>query len=831
MRILVVLMSIVYVESSFAAERELALLKQNCIACHGGVANGRKVTEGDFDIAELLNAGIASRHSSDWARVVEMVREEAMPPDDSDLSLSASERKSIVTAVFSALDRKDIPHRVMTAREISNTTAELFRISPGIYDSFEELRSVTVPDARYETTDARRLMTAAWIRELDKTLTKTIADLVDGQLTDRVLPTDRSRFELYFRPNGSLKEAPIYHAHLGDSHLKKDLRDALKAQKKGTPAEKRQAEQDVLNIRRRMAERSRPKKADRSPGVVDIRLRQAAELLATDDRPIPPGTYRLSFTATALNRDAVEREFRLGNKPKRIGTKKRELDPGKKEQWSELLHSRMRFQIMQRSWNQSTLKTSHWDLRGEPVETFEIEDNVAKKYECVVRSAYPFRLGVNWLNGPVRYRVPVERMYLGSIARQAHEAEDYQLPCIRITSEIVLERLPEEAPEIPFRLTTSGPAAERQARAHLIELMKQLSLTQSSRELVATYAQLRKDLPVSDSYLDALKLVLMSRENLYLSLDDTDDTASARFISYSLLKHAPTPEFILRFKAFREGEIDAAAFTRSVINDPKFNHFLDTLVDGWLERWADLDITQFSRRERNAPYKEETLVYLTHLFTENRPAAELFVSDYRFVNASLATFYEMDDRAFGHNFERVAATNRGGLLSQGMFYVARSDGIDPRPFNRAKWIVENAFGEHISEPPGDINSDQFFATEEEMTFKQRTQMHAKNEVCASCHSKLDPVAFSMHNFDTLGRPVGEQDETVNAALLTRLKSDDEPIARSFTQNLIACIVGRDPNIYDMRVVDEIVTKTKATRHRVTDILALIIENYFANAEG
>ena len=152
--------------------------------------------------------------------------------------------------------------------------------------------------------------------------------------------------------------------------------------------------------------------------------------------------------------------------------------------------------------------------------------------------------------------------------------------------------------------------------------------------------------------------------------------------------------------------------------------------------------------------------------------------------------------------------------------------MDPRPFNRAKWIAENAFGKVLSEPPGDIDSSLFISSVETKTFKERTQLHAQNKLCASCHRELDDIAFSMHNYDTLGRPIGEQDVAANRELAARLIKSHETMAHSLTKHLISCIIGRDPNIYDMRVADEIVKETKPSGHRAADILALILQNYF-----
>ena len=58
----------------------IAALRQNCVACHGAITDGRKVVKGIFDITPLLKDGIQGRHTHDWVAVVEKLREKEMPP-------------------------------------------------------------------------------------------------------------------------------------------------------------------------------------------------------------------------------------------------------------------------------------------------------------------------------------------------------------------------------------------------------------------------------------------------------------------------------------------------------------------------------------------------------------------------------------------------------------------------------------------------------------------------------------------------------------------------------------------------------------------------------
>ena len=47
---------------TLANANELDPLRQNCIACHGGIKDGKKVVKGSFNITSVLKDGIQEKH-------------------------------------------------------------------------------------------------------------------------------------------------------------------------------------------------------------------------------------------------------------------------------------------------------------------------------------------------------------------------------------------------------------------------------------------------------------------------------------------------------------------------------------------------------------------------------------------------------------------------------------------------------------------------------------------------------------------------------------------------------------------------------------------------
>ncbi|MEO2023964.1 MAG: hypothetical protein ABGX05_19225, partial [Pirellulaceae bacterium] len=153
---------------------DTSALRQNCVACHGGITDGKKTVKGSFDITPLLKDGIQGRHTQDWVAVVEKLREKEMPPSDSKYKLTDVERKAAIDAVYIKLDRGEIQERLLTPFEIANTYAKVFGLDREIYDPFQNLFFLENIDSAYPTINSPSLMSAAYLREIESGLDLTL---------------------------------------------------------------------------------------------------------------------------------------------------------------------------------------------------------------------------------------------------------------------------------------------------------------------------------------------------------------------------------------------------------------------------------------------------------------------------------------------------------------------------------------------------------------------------------------------------------------------------------------------------------------------------------
>ncbi|MEN9577765.1 MAG: hypothetical protein RJA70_774, partial [Pseudomonadota bacterium] len=130
--------------------------------------------------------------------------------------------------------------------------------------------------------------------------------------------------------------------------------------------------------------------------------------------------------------------------------------------------------------------------------------------------------------------------------------------------------------------------------------------------------------------------------------------------------------------------------------------------------------------------------------------AELFTSDFTFLNDTLAAFYGLP---LPGSVELVKVqtdgVQRGGLLTQGSVLMATTPGGRSNPVVRGHFATQDIFCFEVPPPPPGL-----VVTPPAITpgvgVRQRLNEHAKDPSCASCHKLMDPVGFAFENYDGVG---------------------------------------------------------------------------------
>ena len=123
--------------------------------------------------------------------------------------------------------------------------------------------------------------------------------------------------------------------------------------------------------------------------------------------------------------------------------------------------------------------------------------------------------------------------------------------------------------------------------------------------------------------------------------------------------------------------------------------------------------------------------------------------------------------------------------------------------------------------------------------KQLMEQHRANPACASCHKIMDPLGFSLENFDAVGQwrtkePAGPIDATGQLADGTpvtgpvdfrkALLKRPEQFVGTVTEKMLTYALGRGLDYYDMPVVRSIVRDSAKDNFRFSSIVMGIVKS-------
>ena len=132
---------------------------------------------------------------------------------------------------------------------------------------------------------------------------------------------------------------------------------------------------------------------------------------------------------------------------------------------------------------------------------------------------------------------------------------------------------------------------------------------------------------------------------------------------------------------------------------------------------------------------------------------DLLTANDTFLNEQLARHYGIPD-VYGSHFRRVTLTdeNRWGLLGKASVLAVTSYSTRTSPTVRGKWLLENILSAPVPPPPPNVNTNlDDSASGRPESVRDMLERHRTNPVCASCHARIDPLGFSLENFDAVGQ--------------------------------------------------------------------------------
>ena len=325
-------------------------------------------------------------------------------------------------------------------------------------------------------------------------------------------------------------------------------------------------------------------------------------------------------------------------------------------------------------------------------------------------------------------------------ARQAFLSEDESSAAVRSALRTFLERC------------WRRPVAEEEVAEHEAIVRKEQTAGESFR----------------NAYLAAVTAALASK-NFYYLHEGSPDVDRARLTAWELISRlsyflwSSMPDEAL-FGLARSGDILDAGVLRQQVHrmlaDPKAAAFAEHFPKQWLQLHRlgsfppDPDLYPDHDRWLEHSMLEESLRFFSEVLRANLSIREFLKSDWTVLNPRLALHYGLPVPT-GGGFQKVRLapeSHRGGLLTQAAFLSLTSDGLRHRPVHRGALVMESVFGKTPPPPPPNVEPlEPTPADSPKATVRMQLAAHAKNAVCASCHSRIDPLGFAFDNFDAVGR--------------------------------------------------------------------------------
>jgi hypothetical protein len=329
------------------------------------------------------------------------------------------------------------------------------------------------------------------------------------------------------------------------------------------------------------------------------------------------------------------------------------------------------------------------------------------------------------------------------------------------------------------------------------------------------------------------------------------DRELASRLSFFLWSSGPDDELI---NLAEQGKLKDPAVldhqVRRMLSDPRAHELVKNFAGQWWQLRTMPSSTpegtiypDFDDNLRQA-FRIEAEMFFESIMREDHSIIDLLNADYTFVNERLAVHYGIPN-VYGSQFRRVKLEGdldvRRGLLGKGAVELVTSVADRTSPVQRGKWVLMNILGTIPPDPPPNVPvlKDTGSGNSAAQTMRQRMEAHRANPACASCHKMMDPIGFSLENFDGIGKwRTTEFGQKLNASgqlvdgtringvadLRQALLRYSPQFERTFTEKLLTYALGRGVEFGDMPVVRSIVHEAAHDDYRFSSVVLGIVKS-------
>ncbi len=184
-------------------------------------------------------------------------------------------------------------------------------------------------------------------------------------------------------------------------------------------------------------------------------------------------------------------------------------------------------------------------------------------------------------------------------------------------------------------------------------------------------------------------------------------------------------------------------------------------VHGFFHHWLDLEHAENTSKDPkafpgfNADVLADLRESLLHfidcvVWSERSDYRELLQADYLLLNDRLAKFYGTSDP--GDGFQRVSfdPKQRAGVVTHPYLLASLAYSRQTSPIHRGVFLTRNIVGMALKPPAMAVSFDESHF-DPKLTMREKITELTRNNSCMSCHSVINPLGFSLENFDAIGR--------------------------------------------------------------------------------
>ena len=264
------------------------------------------------------------------------------------------------------------------------------------------------------------------------------------------------------------------------------------------------------------------------------------------------------------------------------------------------------------------------------------------------------------------------------------------------------------------------------------------------------------------------------------------------------------------------------------------------------KRFGELrEISDRFNDEMKRAMRRETEMCVEYIVQEDRSLLELLDCDYTFVNEKLASLYEIPD-VRGSEMRRVKlpeGSPRGGVLTHASMLLVTSNPTRTSPVKRGLFVLENILGMPAPPAPAGVpdleESAKKFAGREP-PLRELLAAHRESALCASCHSRMDPLGIALENFNALGmwrdeekkQPIdasgklitGETFQDVRDLKKILRERHASDFYRCVTEKMLTYALGRGLEATDEHTLDLIVRRLAENDGKFSALIQGVIES-------